>query len=92
MTCATTRTQLAATWSIIDRGDGRWEICCPHGIGHPSQRLSALRSRVLWQTSWMDVHGCDGCCGSVAFRVAEDIHVTEAEQELHDNTSSRTVR
>lgn len=55
-------------WHVGRRLDGRVEVICPHGVGHPSKRLT----KVPWQR-WMDVHGCDGCClsQSAAFALAE---------------------
>lgn len=37
-------------WSLTKREDGRYEINCEHGVGHPP----------CW--SHNTVHGCDGCC------------------------------
>lgn len=57
-------------WPLIRRMDGRMEIICPHGVGHPSQVLTGAR----WVSSWMGVHGCCGCCASAAFALAERHH------------------
>lgn len=38
--------------SLIQRGDGRIEWICSHGIGHT----------VWFPKGLNDVHGCDGCC------------------------------
>jgi hypothetical protein len=76
MTTNKTHQQLRKEWPLIDRGDGRVEIQCPHGVGHPSKLLS-----FMWVESWMGVLGCDGCCGSVPFRVAEESHL--AAQKTH---------
>ena len=79
MTVKKTRKQLAAEWPTVDRRDGRIEIICPHGVGHPSQKLSGKR----WVSSWMGVHGCcgKGCCGQAAFALAEMVHAGEIEAE-----------
>ncbi len=48
------------------RADGRVELLCSHGVGHPSRRLQ--------RRPWDEVdgiHGCDGCCGDLAFAAAE---------------------
>jgi len=48
------------------RLDGRVELTCKHGIGHPSEKLQSRE----W--SWTDgVHGCDGCCDDESFEVME---------------------
>ena len=54
-------------WSKNTRETGLVEIVCPHGVGHPSKRLTP---RKTWQ-GWMLVHGCDGCCASNDFWEAE---------------------
>ena len=60
-------------WPLIRREDGRMEIICPHGVGHPSQVLTGAR----WVSSWMGVHGCCGkCCSSAVFALAEMAHAT----------------
>ncbi len=64
-------------WPIIDRGDGRIEIACPHGVGHVSEVLSRAIHPRRWNASWMRVHGCDGCCGGLAFAIAEHSHVKQ---------------
>ena len=69
MTTNTTRTQFRQEWPLIRREDGcRVEIMCPHGIGHPVKSLSRN-----WK-DWMEVHGCDGCCNTAAFALAEIAH------------------
>jgi hypothetical protein len=68
MTVNKTYTQMAKEWPMIDREDGRVEICCPHGVGHPVKSLSHH-----WQ-EWMYTHGCDGCCDTAAFALAEMAH------------------
>ena len=70
MTARKTSTDLRKEWPLVDRMDGRIEIICPHGVGHPSRVLSGAR----WVSSWMGVHGCDGCCGLAAFALAERAH------------------
>lgn len=60
-------------WPTVDRGDGRVEIVCPHGVGHPSKVLSAPAT---WQ-DWMGVHGCDNCCTLAAYALSEMIHTTK---------------
>ena len=72
MTARKTSTDLRKEWPLVDRMDGRIEIICPHGVGHPSRVLSGAR----WVSSWMGVHGCDGCCGLAAFALAEMAHAT----------------
>lgn len=45
------------------RLDGRVEIICEHGVGHPSPALTRFNrgSPEAWD-SLDGVHGCDGCC------------------------------
>jgi hypothetical protein len=69
MTAAKTNADIRREWPTVDRFDGRVEIICPHGIGHPVRSLSTSK----WQ-DWMDVHGCDGCCSLAAFALAELAH------------------
>lgn len=41
--------------------NGLMERTCPHGIGHPDPDcLPFFRARGM---DYMEVHGCDGCCG-----------------------------
>ena len=69
MTTNKTRAQFAQEWPLIHREDGcRVEIMCPHGVGHPVKALSRD-----WK-DWMGVHGCDGCCNTAAFAIAEQLH------------------
>lgn len=52
------------------RMDGRIEIQCEHGVGHPSKMLTEAHG-TPWDVGWMGVHGCDGCCYKVAFQKFE---------------------
>lgn len=59
-------------WPAVMREDGvRVEIICPHGVGHPSKQLSSIK----WNDEWMHIHGCDGCCSTAAFALAELNHL-----------------
>jgi hypothetical protein len=69
MTVNKTAADMKREWPTINRFDGRIEIMCPHGVGHPSKILSTRN----WQ-DWMEVHGCDGCCDTAAFALAEMAH------------------
>lgn len=73
MTTAKTRSSLAREWPTLDRGDGRVEILCPHGVGHTSKTLSEIAHHGQWR-AWMSTHGCDGCCGLAVYYIAEMIH------------------
>jgi len=53
------------------RADGRIELICSHGCGHPSKRLQELMSRP-WEKH-DGVHGCCGCCSDEEFTKYEDI-------------------
>ena len=51
------------------RADGRIELYCEHGVGHPSPRLTKL-----WRGVWNQydgIHGCDGCCSKIQLVVFE---------------------
>ena len=74
MTSAIDIKQLLKDYPLIDRGDGRIEIICPHGVGHPSEVLSKLTDPGRWVDSWMRVHVCDGCCSWAIFAIAEQHH------------------
>ena len=52
-------------WPKVTREDGRVEIICPHGVGHPVESLSRK-----WDSSWMGIHGCDGCCTLAKFHMS----------------------
>ena len=72
-----TNKQLMKDWPTNLREDGRMEIICPHGVGHPVKSLSRN-----WDEAWMGVHGCcsDGCCGLVIFALAELAHQQEMQR------------
>lgn len=76
MTTNKTNEELREEWPTINRGDGRIEIACPHGVGHISEKLSKMRYPKQW-AEWMHIHGCDGCCNSAAFYLAELAHTPE---------------
>lgn len=59
------------TWHypLVDRGDGRVEMICPHGVGHPEKDLSSK-----WDDKWMGIHGCDGCCCQAVYHLAHLKH------------------
>ena len=63
------------TWSTEQRADGRLELVCGHGVGHPSYNLT--KRRVDWQKH-MGIHGCDGCCGLPSFKQYEEELLNEA--------------
>lgn len=44
----------------IIRASGLVERLCEHGIGHPDKSVTNKVSK--WE-DWMEIHGCDGCCG-----------------------------
>lgn len=48
-------------WDLNWRDDrGLMERICPHGVGHPDPDTAAFHEQQ--GQSWMNVHGCDGCC------------------------------
>ena len=46
------------------RENGLIEIVCQHGVGHPSKLLTNPKY-------YYGVHGCDGCCDTEEWRLAE---------------------
>lgn len=54
----------------IDRGDGRIELQCEHGVGHTSLRLMKAVGKPLYPGA--GIHGCDGCCATEEFTQEED--------------------
>ena len=79
MTVATTRGSIRKEYPLINRGDGRIEICCPHGVGHVSAKLSKKMYPTRWDAGWMLVHGCDGCCDKAVFYIAELAHLEKMD-------------
>ena len=71
MTTNKTRQQFRDEWPIIKRENGLIEIACPHGIGHPSLKLTKKLSD---EKFYYGTHGCDGCCWSAGFALAEMSH------------------
>lgn len=57
-----------ADWQRKDRLSGIVELVCPHGVGHPSRKLTTLKRP--WREG-EGIHGCDGCCGGPEFAQAE---------------------
>ncbi len=62
-------------WPINHREDGRVELMCPHGVGHPSAALTVLAQRTRTIGPWILIHGCDGCCKEPEFRASEVQHI-----------------
>jgi len=63
------------------RADGRIELICEHGCGHPSKRLQELISGRPW-AKYDGVHGCCGCCkDSEEFAAYEDSVLGYGEQQ-----------
>lgn len=54
---------------IQSRADGRIEILCKHGVGHPSRLLMEAAGRTFKDVD--GVHGCDGCCDTASFKKRE---------------------
>lgn len=53
----------------IEREDGRIELQCEHGVGHPSLVLMEREGREV--LDWHGIHGCDGCCQTPEFQLEE---------------------
>lgn len=54
----------SSPWLLV-REDGRIELLCEHGVGHPVGHLKK------WDSKWMGFHGCDGCCSTAGFALEE---------------------
>lgn len=55
---------------LIRRETGLMELQCPHGVGHPSRKLTEATGRRFRDED--AVHGCDGCCASDYFEQCEE--------------------
>jgi hypothetical protein len=62
------------------RADGRVELCCEHGVGHPSARLQNAFGRRKYEEH-DGIHGCDGCCGSDDFAKTEQEILDKIEKQ-----------
>lgn len=53
---------------VVYRTDGRVEVVCEHGVGHPTPASAAKVAEKYGHkhVTWM-VHGCDGCCSVEGF-------------------------
>ena len=77
-------------WTRINRADGRVELCCKHGVGHPVKQLTRR-----WDAGWMGVHGCDGCCSTPSFaeeverRIEQAMAVMTVARRLHSRKKWR---
>ena len=49
-------------WAVqqIVRSSGLVEDICKHGCGHPN--AAWLQENTTEETSYISIHGCDGCC------------------------------
>jgi len=52
-----------SSWRMILRETGLVERACMHGVGHPDPDSVDYFNRMGWKG--YDVHGCDGCCGTL---------------------------
>jgi hypothetical protein len=80
------------------RLDGRVELTCAHGTGHPSRLLQWMLGRRRWHTADA-VHGCCGCCNldpdlfyDVEFDVASRWERARAARRLLDRNLARKHR
>jgi hypothetical protein len=53
----------------IRRENGLIEHICKHGCGHPA--TGSVGWAALCGVKGAGVHGCDGCCGDMAWRLAD---------------------
>lgn len=65
---------------ICYRADGRVEVICPHGVGHPSEELQNLRGQRPW-AKFDGIHGCDGCCDHPDWLAAEQKAIRDMQQK-----------
>jgi hypothetical protein len=71
-------------FEINFRMDGRVELCCEHGVGHPSKSLqNAHRKRKYEEHD--GIHGCDGCCGHEDFAKTEQKILDQIEKQKKKN-------
>lgn len=56
----------------IRRETGLVERKCSHGVGHPAEASADWQDQIRGHApgTWMS-HGCDGCCGSVEWQLAD---------------------
>lgn len=56
----------------IRRETGLVEHKCSHGVGHPAEASADWQGQIRGHApgTWMS-HGCDGCCGSVEWQLAD---------------------
>jgi len=48
-------------WLMVWRSDkGVMERVCEHGVGHPDPDDAAYNTKI--EKSYLNIHGCDGCC------------------------------
>jgi len=63
----------------IRRENGLVEHICEHGIGHPAH--GSVHWHKIQGIDGMDIHGCDGCCNSTEWQLAdlrEGLEITNA--------------
>ena len=53
------------------REDGRLERLCKHGIGHTVGHLNVKE----WNTEYVEIHGCDGCCANYERMRKNNAHI-----------------
>jgi hypothetical protein len=68
-------------WLTHWRSDrGIFERICPHGVGHPDRDALRFHAKMAGEepARWAGMHGCDGCCGQMAFGADKTlvVHVT----------------
>lgn len=56
----------------IRRETGLVEHKCSHGVGHPAEASADWQDQIRGHApgTWMS-HGCDGCCGSTEWQLAD---------------------
>lgn len=83
-------------WSgTIRRSSGLVEHVCEHGVGHPAIGSAKWLSLVHGgKTSPHAIHGCDGCCRTKEWRLADvteglaiaEDHLERLQSSLHKQT------
>lgn len=66
--------------STIRRSSGLIEHICEHGVGHPA--IGSVQFMELNGAEMMGVHGCDGCCHTPEWRLADALEGLKIANEL----------
>ena len=71
----------------IRRESGLIEHICRHGTGHPA--IGSVHWMELNGIECMDVHGCDGCCRNIEWKLADVIEGLKVVCSIGPETKSQ---